>query len=314
MRVYFLPASDWMSSAGCLCWPCLQRSSWRLNDFFFSLISRFKKEVTTTSHGAGSKRCVKGIKQLVGLKDRHAWRGWLSGIRLGSCIDILTHLHSQASTERRAEPPVHWSTTSCCRPAPQSHLLQNKPSAPPQGVPQQKAAPCLHKNAPRRGDFYHWSPHTPLIFVPKCAIYRGARLAAGWGRALGRVEHRLLFALSSSAHTKHSSPPTSTRARARAYTPSSSSYPSPRFYTHYMSENEDAMKYKQGAGPDRRSHSPYKPRKRAHARAQAEWMHGSSLFSIKWAGPRLRLSRLCLWRSCSWRSRDVEVEPPREDG
>lgn len=63
--------------------------------------------------------------------------------------------------------------------------------------------------------------------------------------------------------------PTSTRARAGAYTPSSSSYPPPD-PTHFMSENEDAMKYKQGAGPDGRSHSPYKPRKRAHAQSQTE--------------------------------------------
>lgn len=39
---------------------------------FFSLISRLKKEVAATSHGAESKRCVKGIKSLVGLKHPHA--------------------------------------------------------------------------------------------------------------------------------------------------------------------------------------------------------------------------------------------------
>lgn len=90
-------------------------------------------------------------------------------------------------------------------------------------------------------------------------ISHKARLSSDSFRTGGRLEHRLLFTLSPPAHTKHSSPPTSTRARSLAHThplPLPTLPPPPPDPTRYMSENEDAMKYKQGAGPDRRSHSP----------------------------------------------------------
>lgn len=78
------------------------------------------------------------------------------------------------------------------------------------------------------------------------------------GRTIGRAQRASPLVLLSSAHTKHSSPPPPPTTHTHTHTPSSSSYPSPHS-THYMSENQDAMKFKQGAGPGWRSQARCEP-------------------------------------------------------
>lgn len=141
-----------------------------------------------------------------GLKASAYWTTWISGIQLRSCIDILTSIQSgaQQATGRASGSLIY---DVLLQTAPQSHLLQTKPSPPLQGVPHQKATPWLHKNPQRWGDFYDGATYRPLISVPKCGIYRKARLGLDCWRTVRQIEHRFPFMLSSSAHTKHSSPP-----------------------------------------------------------------------------------------------------------
>lgn len=104
-----------------------------------------------------SRRWIQAVRKIYkmtsGLKASACCTTWLSGIRLRSCIDILTSIQSgaQQATGRASGSLIY---DVLLQTAPQSHLLQTKPSPPLQGVPHQKAPPWLHKNPQRWGDFY----------------------------------------------------------------------------------------------------------------------------------------------------------------
>ena len=196
-----LPACDWLSSAGC---PCLQRSSWRLQMiFFFSppppqiKKSQKKKRREETE----SKRREENYEWAGGFRSYR--RGWL--LRNRSCIGEVTHLYGQMQEMEQPSGPVHWSTTSCCRP--QSHLLQTQPSAPVRGCPPS-----------------HEAARTPRSNPHRCSVSSGWRRDGASGvrgfvrdpkpKAHDAFDEQkrdatpsLPFMLSSSAHTKHSSPP-----------------------------------------------------------------------------------------------------------
>ena len=155
--------------------------------------------------------------------------------------------------------PVHWSTTSCCRPLEQSHLLQTEPSPPLRGDSRQtdcaaasfRVAPLARFSRQRR----------VATSRARVALYNRAQRAPGfdlWAHNRSgstRVASRVVVVRTYQAFFT----PTSTNhSHTHTHTPSSSSYPSPH-PTHYMSENQDAMKFKQGTGPAWRSQARCEP-------------------------------------------------------